>query len=158
MYIIYMYILYASQNGNAEQVAKEIYDEINNKTVDIYSLDESLSIFKTKHFDRPFCMVISTTGNGEIPLSGEKWWKFIKNRTIDKNYLSNMHFCILAIGDSNYNNFCGAGKKVYRRLTELQAIPMNNTIYIDDVNGDYDEKIQQFLDVTTTYINLNDKH
>ena len=43
-----MYILYASQNGNAEQVAKEIYDEINNndnnKTVDIYSLDESLSI------------------------------------------------------------------------------------------------------------------
>lgn len=147
-----MYILYASQNGNAEQVAKEIYDEIKDTPVDIYSLDESLSIFKKQEFDRPFYMVISTTGNGEIPLSGEKWWKFIKNRTIDKKYLSNMHFCILAIGDSNYNNFCGAGKKVYRRLTELQAIPMNNTIYIDDVNGDYDEKIQQLLDMINTQL------
>ena len=123
-----MYILYASQNGNAEQIAKEIYNEIKDTPVDIYSLDESLSIFKTKQFDRPFYMVISTTGDGEIPFSGEKWWKFIKNRTIDKNYLSNMYFCILAIGDSNYNNFCGAGKKVYRRLTELQAISMHNII------------------------------
>jgi hypothetical protein len=47
-----MYILYASQNGNAEQIAKEIYNEIKDTPVDIYSLDESLSIFKTKQFDR----------------------------------------------------------------------------------------------------------
>lgn len=109
-----MYVLYASQNGNAETVAKNVRD---------------------------FFIVISTTGDGEVPLSGELWWKYIKNRSLEKSFCIDCKYHILAIGDSNYTSFCGSAKKINRRLQELGAQLMTKIIYIDDATDDYEEKI-----------------
>lgn len=136
-----MYILYASQNGNAETVAKSIHDRLDIKNKDLMSLNDSIDLFKNKHFDRNFFIVVSTTGNGEIPISGDLWWRFIKNRGLDKLCCIDCKFHILAIGDSNYNHFCASAKKIHRRLVELGAQLMTQIIYIDDSIDDYDEKI-----------------
>lgn len=138
-----MYIVYGSQNGNAESVAKDIYnrldDIITQKT--LMTLDDSLEFFRYRDFDRPFFIVLSTTGNGDIPLSGEKWWKYMKNRALEKTHCVGCEFYLLGIGDSNYHPFCGAAKKVHRRLTELGACLMSEIIMIDDSIDDYDQKL-----------------
>ena len=143
-----MYILYASQHGNAKSIAEEIYNRLNNENI-IMSLNESLNLFENIYNFKNNTIVIitSTTGNGDIPTNGEKWWRFIKNRQLNKNYLENIQYYLLALGDSNYDNFCGAGKKIFKRFKELNAEPLNDLITIDDVDDDYDEKIDLFLSI-----------
>lgn len=143
-----MYILYASQYGNSKSIAEEIYDRLNNENI-IMSLNESLNLFENIYNFKNNTIVIitSTTGNGDIPTNGEKWWRFIKNRQLNKNYLENIQYYLLALGDSNYDNFCGAGKKIFKRIKELHAIPLNDLITIDDVDDDYEEKIDLFLSI-----------
>lgn len=138
-----MIILYGSQHGNAKAIAEDIYYKLNNEQIPLLSLDESLYLFEDNNNikNEIIVIVISTTGNGDVPISSEKWWRFIKKRTLDKDYCEGLKFCVLGLGDSNYDNFCGAGKKVYKRLVDLKASPLNNLITIDDVDGDYEEKI-----------------
>jgi len=144
-----MIILYASQHGNAKSIAEEIYSNLNNNTIQLLSLDESLHLFKDIDSlnNEYIIFVVSTTGNGDIPTNGERWWKFIKNRKLDVNYCNNIKFELIALGDSNYNEFCGAGKKIYKRLKQLKAESLHDMITIDDVDGDYEEKINYFLDL-----------
>ena len=143
-----MYILYASQHGNAKSIAEKIYNRLNNENI-IMSLNESLNLFENIYNfkNNKIVIITSTTGNGDIPINGEKWWRFIKNRQLNKNYLENIQYYLLALGDSNYDNFCGAGKKIFKRFKELNAEPLNDLITIDDVDDDYDEKIDLFLSI-----------
>ena len=136
-----MYVLYASQNGNAETVAKNVYDTLDITNKDLVKLNDSIDLFKNKDFDRDFFIVVSTTGDGEVPLNGELWWKYIKNRSLEKSSCIDCKYHILALGDSNYTSFCGAAKKINRRLQELGAKLMTKIIYIDDATDDYEEKI-----------------
>lgn len=148
-----MYIVYGSQNGNAESVAKDIYSRLDELVVQktLISLDDSLKLFQYKHFERPFFIVISTTGNGDIPLSAEKWWKFLKNRNLDKTHCAGCEYYLLGIGDSNYDSFCGAAKKVHRRLSELGATLISEMTFIDDAIDDYDQCIFDSLIPLTSH-------
>ena len=147
-----MYIVYGSQNGNAESVAKDIYSRLDDFVLQktIMTLDDTLELFRYKRFERPFFIVLSTTGNGDIPLSSEKWWKFLKNRGLDKDHCVGCEFYLLGIGDSNYHPFCGAARKVHHRLLELGAHLMSEMILIDDSIDDYDQKIFESLIPLTT--------
>ena len=144
-----MYILYGSQHGNAMSVAQEIYNILDNNDNKLLSLNDSLNLFKDdiSLLNDNILIVISTTGNGDIPTNAEKWWRFIKNRKLDKNYLENKKFYVLALGDSNYDQFCGAGKKVYKRIKDLNATLFHDIITIDDVDGDYEEKIDYLINL-----------
>ena len=144
-----MYILYGSQHGNAMSVAQEIYNALDNENNKLLSLNDSLNLFKDdiSSLTDEILIVVSTTGNGDIPTNAEKWWRFIKNRKLDKNYLENKKFYVLALGDSNYDQFCGAGKKVYKRIKDLNATPLHDIITIDDVDGDYEEKIDYVINL-----------
>ena len=42
---------------------------------------------------------------------------------------------LLALGDSNYTNFCNCGKSIEKRILELGAKPFYQTGYADDAVG-----------------------
>lgn len=141
-----MYILYGTQNGNAEYVAIELCNRLASQNPQVLSLNEALPIFERKEFNEDFIIVTSTTGNGEIPLSAERWWRFIKNRQLDNKHLTGLKFHLLAIGDTNYDKFCEAGKKVCKRLLELNATKISDVMVIDDSLDEYEEKLDKFED------------
>lgn len=140
-----MYILYGTQNGNTEYIAIELCDRLLLKNPQVLSLNDSLHLFERKDFNEDFIIVTSTTGNGDIPLSAEMWWRFIKNRQLSHDYLTGLNFYLLAIGDSNYNNFCEAGKKICKRLLQLNATKISDMVLIDDSLDEYEKKLEEFV-------------
>jgi methionine synthase reductase len=115
----YIYILYGSQTGNSENIAKNLENLLvkDNHKIKCFCLNDTINFdFKDSLFTFIIC---STTGNGDPPLNAEKWWRFIKNRNIDKNKFMNINYCVLGLGDSNYDKFCYIGKMIDKRISEL---------------------------------------
>ncbi|XP_062519373.1 methionine synthase reductase-like [Corticium candelabrum] len=130
-------ILYASQTGQAEAIAKsEIY-------TNAFDHDLSPVIFCMSQTDRKFnleeepvvVIVASTTGDGDPPDTAGKFWRRIKKSTVSKTTFKNLKFALLGLGDSNYTNFCNFSKMLNKRLTELGATPFYDTGYADDAVG-----------------------
>ncbi len=52
-----------------------------------------------------FVVVVSTTGNGDVPENGEMFWRWVRRRQHPKTLLEHVYFAVLALGDSNYTKF-----------------------------------------------------
>ena len=111
-------IIYASQTGNSESIAKILESKINHKLYCMKNITEKFII-------NPLIIIISTTGDGEIPDNGKKFYRLLNKNKPD---LSNIEYSILALGDSNYSNFCNAGKKFDTLLNKLNAKKKKNCI------------------------------
>jgi sulfite reductase (NADPH) flavoprotein alpha-component len=64
-------------------------------------------------------IVTSTYGEGEMPDNAQLFWQALSASTAPR--LEQMHFAILAIGDTGYDGFCQAGKFFDMRLEQLGA-------------------------------------
>jgi len=122
----YIYILYGSQTGNSETIAKNLEDilvEENNK-VKCFPLNNTITFdFKDSNY---LFIICSTTGNGEPPLNADKWWRYIKNRSLEKNKFKEVKYAVLGLGDTNYDKFCYMGKSIDKRISELGGTRLLN--------------------------------
>ena len=93
-------ILYASDNGNAESLAKRLGKRgrargLKTKVfaMDDYPIDDIAS-------EENCVMITSTAGQGEFPQNGRAFWDAVKDNTeLD---LSQVSFSVFALGDSHY--------------------------------------------------------
>ncbi|KAJ9645009.1 Sulfite reductase [NADPH] subunit beta [Knufia peltigerae] len=93
-------ILFASDNGNAESLAKRLGNRGKARglktmvlAMDDYPLEDLPN-------EENVVLITSTAGQGEFPQNGHAFWKAIKDAAdLD---LSNVHFSVFALGDSHY--------------------------------------------------------
>jgi len=92
-------ILYGSDGGNAEKVAKKIASEgkqrkLKTKLLCMDDMDaESIVVQSNVVF------VVSTAGQGEFPSNARECWKSIKNPPSDLNW-NELHYSVFGLGDS----------------------------------------------------------
>lgn len=65
--------------------------------------------------------VCSTTGQGEEPDNMKKFWRFILRKDLPSHSLSSVNFGVMGLGDSSYQKFNFAAKKLHKRLLQLGA-------------------------------------
>ena len=93
-------VLFASDNGNAESLAKRLGNRGKARglktmvmAMDDYPLEDLAG-------EENVVLITSTAGQGEFPQNGRNFWEGVKSTT-DMD-LSNIHFSVFALGDSHY--------------------------------------------------------
>jgi sulfite reductase alpha subunit-like flavoprotein len=77
-----VYILFGSQTGNAESIAKELSDKLEEESIPVKCA--SLNAVKGQKLQEEcsfLTIVCSTTGNGDCPENGDSWWRSVKLRS-----------------------------------------------------------------------------
>ncbi len=145
-------IVYASQLGNTEIIANILYKKIKMLYKDIYELNFIENIELLEEYDY-IIFLISTTGDGEIPDNGKKFWKIL--RKYRKDLL--IKYFLVGFGDSNYNSFCHSAKCLDRKLKFLKAKEVMPMVLIDDAVYDVDNTKKWIDDVSKKLLILENK-
>ncbi|CAI9577387.1 unnamed protein product [Staurois parvus] len=129
-------LLYGTQKGQAQAIAEEIAQQAEQHgfLANVFSLQD-LEKFCLEEERDPVVIVISTTGSGEPPEPAAKFVREIQYKELPADYLAQLRYGLLALGDSEFTFFCNGGKIVDRRLQELGAKHFYDTGYADDSTG-----------------------
>lgn len=119
-------IITGSTLGAAEYVGDHIADLLEEMdfTTDIHNqpnLDEIDN-------NSLWILVVSTHGAGDYPDNIKPFIQQLQDKNKDT---SNVQFAIVAIGDSNYDTFCAAGKSLQKTLIKLGATEKYPLLEID---------------------------
>ena len=133
-------IVYSSQLGNTEVIANILYKKIKILHKDIYELNyiEDIKIFKEYDYT---IFLVSTTGDGEFPDNGIKFWKIFKKYREDLF----IKYFLIGFGDTNYRSFCHTSKCLQRRLKLLKCKEVIPMVLIDDAIYD-EESIKKWIE------------
>ncbi|XP_024135825.1 methionine synthase reductase isoform X2 [Oryzias melastigma] len=128
-------VLYGSQKGQAQSIAEGIAEEAEDHglvaELSCLNQDEKYNLEKEI---APVVFVVSTTGDGEPPDNALQFVKRIKKIRSPDHY-KHLSYTLLALGDTNYANFCNCGKTIERSLQALGARQFYPSGFADDGVG-----------------------
>ena len=132
-------VLYASQTGTGERLAKKIAKELKAKghTAKLSSLDA----YPVHELSVEECAVIvaSTYGEGDPPDGVKGFFDALSAATAPR--LERLEYTVLALGDSHYEHFCKFGTDLDQRLEALGARRMTAAVTAD---VDVDEPFERW--------------
>jgi len=107
-------ILYGSETGSAEAVARRLKRQLQLLKPQFMSLNEAsgLEVVNRRGFSHVLC-ICSTFGKGEPPSNASKFFEAVIG-----SLSSDVKFAVLALGSTLYPDFCKAGTSLDRKLAK----------------------------------------
>ncbi|KQW21419.1 sulfite reductase [NADPH] flavoprotein alpha-component [Afipia sp. Root123D2] len=127
-------VLFASETGNSRALAKSLTEAAKGKGIEARLAD--MADYKTRGLkdEQDLLVIASTHGEGDAPQTAVGFFEFLESRKAPK--LPQLRFAVLALGDSTYERYCEAGKRIDRRLEELGAQRLADRV---DCDVDYED-------------------
>lgn len=138
-------LIFASQSGNAEGLAEEFAEQLSSAGFESPCLCASdfadLDLTKEK-----FLLIVSSTwGEGDPPDNAVDFWNALQ--ADDHPRLEGLTFGVLALGDSNYLDFCKQGRLFDERLEALGATRLVARV---DCDTDFEEPAEAWFETVRT--------
>jgi len=134
-------IVFGSQTGTAEKIAKQIAKESKSRGCNTRTVDAAGHAGIDWSKETNLLIVTSTYGDGDMPDNAQGFWDWLQ--TDAAKSLAHLNFSVLALGDTNYEQFCAAGKKFDARLEALGAKRIHP---LADCDLDYEAKTKSWTD------------
>ena len=83
-------------------------------------------------------LVSATTGQGDIPPNLQPFANDLAERA---PWLKGLRYALVAMGDSSYDHFCGAGRRLDSQLQELGATAVVPRLELDATLHDEPERV-----------------
>jgi sulfite reductase alpha subunit-like flavoprotein len=140
-------LFYGSQTGNSESIAHSLHSQLQSNSVlssNCRILCYSMSDYLSSHNDslsslpsyRFTCYLLSTTGQGDPPDSAARFLRLLRKHLNDpKQFLQGVSYSVLALGDTNYTNFCAPGIRLDGELERLGGVRLLPRALADDAIG-----------------------
>ena len=142
-------VLYASQSGTAEGLARKVAKELKSKghVASLVSLEGYTPAALIA--ERYAIIIASTYGEGEAPDAVRPFYEQLCLEHFP--CCENLSYSVLALGDSNYEHFCKFGVDLDQRLAALAGIRLCDRV---DCDIDLDENFAQWK--TTLYSRIDE--
>ncbi len=134
-------ILWGSQTGNSEALGKKLSKSLAAKGHSLTLRDMAEVSPADLSAAGNVLIITSTYGDGEPPDNAATLHAAL--HAADAPQLASVNFAVLALGDSNYPDFCKCGHDFHTRLAALGAKPL---IPIIESDVDYDVPFANWLD------------
>jgi sulfite reductase (NADPH) flavoprotein alpha-component len=133
-------ILFGSETGNGKELAASLAEAARAHGVDARIADMADYKPRALRDEQDLLVITATHGEGDPPQTAMDFFEFLESRKAPK--LPHVRFAVLALGDSTYEHYCGAGKRVDERLAELGAQRLADRV---DCDVDYDDDAASWI-------------
>lgn len=133
-----IHLLFGSQSGTAEQLAKRVA-----KAASQHGFDANikpLNDLPVISGPAPIIIITSTWGDGDPPDNAATGLAWLQSP--DSRKLQDWPYAVLALGDRNYTDFCGAGRKFDDGLASIGARRLLPRV---DCDIDYESSFQAWF-------------
>jgi len=132
-------ILWGSQTGNAEGLAKKLVKTFKKGNFEPEVFDMAAYDKGRLPQEKNLLIITSTYGDGEPPDNAAELYNWLLSEAPPR--LEGVQFSVLALGDTNYPDFCKCGIDFDNRLAQLGASRIFDRI---DSDVDYDGPFKQW--------------
>jgi sulfite reductase (NADPH) flavoprotein alpha-component len=134
-------ILFGSQTGTAEKLARNIAREARGRGCNARVVDAAAHAAIDWSKENNLLVVTSTYGEGDMPDNAREFWEWLNTEAAAA--LSHLNYSVLALGDTSYEHFCAAGKRIDARLEALGA---KRTHPLADCDLDYEARAKAWTE------------
>ncbi|RUX24059.1 FCD domain-containing protein [Mesorhizobium sp. M7A.F.Ca.US.011.01.1.1] len=138
-------ILFGGETGNSSGLGKALGEAVRRQGFEPALID--MADYKPRKLkdEQDILIITRTHGEGDPPLSGMGFFEFVESRKAP--CLEGVRYAVLALGDSTYERYCEAGKRLDRRLAELGTVRLQDRV---DCGVDYEDEAAGWIATAVT--------